>query len=346
MDAFRAAMNRFLAAEERLSATADARSDAARSRLYAALGGGFVADVLLAGALSVFFTRGIASRLRAVTENTLRVERHEPLAPVLAPGDEIASLDARLHEMANAIDVAQTGLEEANHELASFSYSISHDLRAPVRAVDGYARMLEEDYGDRLSGDGPRFLSTIRSEARRMGRLIDDLLAFSKLSRTESQEAEVDMTMLAREVVEQARREGTPATNTLIDDLPPARCDPAMMRQVFINFLSNAVKFSALAAKPLVEVGGERRGEENVYWVRDNGVGFDMRYSAKLFGVFQRLHRFDEFEGTGVGLAIVKRVITRHGGRVWAESSPGAGASFFFTLPSSPAAHDLREVKS
>jgi light-regulated signal transduction histidine kinase (bacteriophytochrome) len=147
-------------------------------------------------------------------------------------------------------------------------------------------------------------------------------------------------------VAELVRREGTPGTDPLIDDLPPARCDPAMMRQVFINFLSNAVKFSAHAEKPVVEVGGERRGGEKVYWVRDNGVGFDMRYAAKLFGVFQRLHRFDEFEGTGVGLAIAKRVITRHGGRVWAESSPGAGASFFFTLPRSPAAHDLKEVQS
>ena len=347
MDAFRAAMQRFLTIEEQLSVTADARSDAARSRLYAALVGGLVVDVLLAGTLSVYFMRGIAARLATVTENTLRVERHEPLAPVLAPGDEISALDARLHEMAETIDVAQTGLEEANSELAAFSYSISHDLRAPVRAVDGYAQMLEEDYGDRLSGDGTRFLSTIRSEARRMGRLIDDLLAFSKLSRAESQEAEIDMTVLAREVVEQVRRERPElTTEILVDDLPPARCDRAMLRQVLINFISNAVKFSVHAEKPAVEIGGERRENENAYWVRDNGVGFDMRYAAKLFGVFQRLHRFDEFEGTGVGLAIAKRVVTRHGGRVWAESSPGAGATFFFTLPGSTAAHDRTEVKS
>jgi signal transduction histidine kinase len=338
MDAFRAAMQNFLAEEERQSRAAAARSDAAQFRLYAALTGGFIADVLLAGMLSIFFTRSIAARLSAVNENTLRVERHEPLAPTLQPGDEIAALDARLHEMASSIDAAQRGMEEANRELAAFSYSISHDLRAPVRAVDGYARMLQEDYGERLTGDGTRFVNTIRSEARRMGRLIDDLLAFAKLGRADAQEAEIDMTGLAKEVVEQLRREQPEtAAEFHVGELLPAHGDRAMLRQVFINFLSNAMKFSAHAEKPSVEAGSEQRDGENVYWVRDNGVGFDMRYAAKLFGVFQRLHRFDEFEGTGVGLAIVKRVITRHGGRVWATSTPGAGASFFFTLPSSSA---------
>jgi signal transduction histidine kinase len=343
MDAFRDAMRRFLSAEEKVSKTAVARSDVTQSRLYAALAGGFVVDVLLAVTLSVFFTRGIAARLAAVTENTLRVERHEPLAPVLAPGDEIATLDARLHEMAGTIDATQKGLEEANGELAAFSYSISHDLRAPVRAVDGYARMLEEDYGQHLAGDGTRFLSTIRSEARRMGRLIDDLLAFSKLTRADADRTEIDMTALAGEVVNQVRRERPDTTAAfLIGDLLPVRGDRSMLRQVFINFISNAVKFSSHSETPAVEIGSEQQGTENVYWVRDNGVGFDMRFASKLFGVFQRLHKFDEFEGTGVGLAIVKRVITRHGGRVWADSAPGRGASFFFTLPNSSAGLELQ----
>jgi signal transduction histidine kinase len=347
MDSFRDSMRRFLAAEEELARTADANSNAARTRLYAALALGFVADVFIALGLSVFFTRGIAVRLAAVTENTMRVERHEPLAPVLEPGDEIAALDAQLHEMAEAIDSAQAGLEEANRELAAFSYSISHDLRAPVRAVDGYARMLEEDYGDRLSDEGTRFLTTIRSEARRMGRLIDDLLAFSKLSRAEAQQAEVDVETLVREVVEQERQHRPATTAEIrIGDLPSVRCDRAMLRQVFINLVSNAVKFSAKGKNPVVEIGGQRHDGENLYWVRDNGAGFDMRYSDKLFGVFQRLHRFDEFEGTGVGLAIVKRIVTRHAGRVWAESSPGAGATFYFTLPNSPPTQNSGEVQS
>lgn len=341
MDSFRGAMQRFLAEEEQLAAIAEGRSERTQTMLYAALLGGFIVDVLLAGTLSVFFTRSITARLGVVTENTVRVERQEPLAPVLEAGDEIALLDARLHEMAETIDAAQERLEEANGELAAFSYSISHDLRSPVRAVDGYARMLEEDYGNLLDGEGTRFLTTIRSEARRMGRLIDDLLAFAKLTRTDALETEIDMGALAREVAEQIRREQPNSTAEFnIADLLPARGDRPMLRQVFINFISNAVKFSSHAEKPAVEISSERRETENVYWVRDNGVGFDMRFAAKLFGVFQRLHKFDEFEGTGVGLAIAKRVITRHGGRVWAESSPGQGASFFFTLPNSSAAHD------
>jgi signal transduction histidine kinase len=334
VDAFRAAMQKFLVTEEQLASAADRRSTAAQLRLYVALSGGLVFDVLLAITLSIFFTRSIAARLSIVTENTMRVERQEPLAPVLAPGDEIAALDARLHQMAATIETARTALIEANSELAAFSYSISHDLRAPVRAVDGYGRMLEEDYGDRLDGEGKRFLLTIRAEARRMGRLIDDLLAFSKLTRTDAADAPVDMASLAREVVEQVHRDAVKtAAEFRIGDLPVSRGDRPMLRQVLTNFVSNAVKFSGHAEHPLIEIGGERRNGENVYWVRDNGVGFDMRYAGKLFGVFQRLHRSDEFEGTGVGLAIAQRVVVRHGGRVWAESSPGAGASFFFTLP-------------
>ena len=337
MDAFRSAMQNFLTAEERLASTADERSRATQLWLYLALSGGLAVDVLLAVTLGLFFTRSIAARLGVVTENTLRVERQEQLAPALPPGDEIATLDARLHEMAATIDKARTALEEANGELAAFSYSISHDLRAPVRAVDGYGRMLQEDYGDRLDDDGTRFLMTIRAEARRMGRLIDDLLAFSKLTRTETTETAVDMEALAREVVEQIRRDSMEtAAEFRIGELPAARGDRAMLRQVFTNFISNAVKFSGRSERPVVDIGGERRNGENFYWVRDNGVGFDMRYAGKLFGVFQRLHRSDEFEGTGVGLAIVQRVVVRHGGRVWAESSPGAGASFFFTLPARP----------
>jgi signal transduction histidine kinase len=334
VDAFRADMQRFLTAEERLASAADRHSRASQMWLYLALAGGLAVDVLLAVTLGLFFTRSIAARLGVVTENTLRVERQEPLAPVLPPGDEIAALDARLHEMAATIDKSRAALEEANSELAAFSYSISHDLRAPIRAVDGFGRMLEEDYGDRLEGDGKRFLLTIRAEARRMGRLIDDLLAFSKLTRTEVTDTDVDMRSLASEVVEQLRRDTVEtAAEFRIGELPVSRGDRPMLRQVFTNFVSNAVKFSGRAERPLVEIGGERRNGENVYWVRDNGVGFDMRYAGKLFGVFQRLHRSDEFEGTGVGLAIVQRVVVRHGGRVWAESSPGAGASFFFTLP-------------
>jgi signal transduction histidine kinase len=335
VDAFRAATTELIAARNREAAIAAARSERTRTSMYGAMVVGLAADAILAAMLSVFFSRSITRRLARVTENTRRVERGEPLAPVLDESDEIGELDARLHEMAETIDTSQKGLAAANEELSAFSYSVSHDLRAPIRAIDGYARMLQEDYVERLDDDGTRFLSTIRSEANRMGRLIDDLLAFSKLTRVEVAHTAVDVGALVDEVIEQLRRRGAETTVFHVGDIPPALGDRAMLQQVIVNLISNAVKFSRGSTPPVVEIGARSSERENVYWVRDNGVGFDMRYAGKLFGVFQRLHKFDDFEGTGVGLAIVQRVVARHGGRVWAESSPGAGATFFFTLPAS-----------
>jgi PAS domain S-box-containing protein len=240
---------------------------------------------------------------------------------------EIAELNASL-ERRVAERTAQ--LEGVNKELESFSYSVSHDLRAPLRAVDGYALMLEEDFAARLDDEGRRLLGVVRKEARRMGQLIDDLLEFSRMGRQPPAKRPVDMAALAREVVEELRGE-RPAAG--IDALPGASADPAMLRQVWANLIGNAYKYSAKRGDARIEVGGRAEGAENLYWVRDNGAGFDMKYAAKLFGVFQRLHRADEFAGTGVGLAIVQRVVSRHGGRVWAEARPGEGACFYFTLP-------------
>jgi signal transduction histidine kinase len=222
-------------------------------------------------------------------------------------------------------------LEAVNKELASFSYSVSHDLRAPLRAVDGYARMLEEDYAARLDAEGRRLLTVIRDSAGRMGDLIDDLLDFSRLGRQPMTKQQVDVAALAREVVDELR--GGHKAAPEVGDLPPAPGDRALLKQVWLNLIGNAFKYSAKRDAPRIEIGGRVEGEENVYWVHDNGAGFDMRYAAKLFGVFQRLHSQDEFAGTGVGLAIVQRVVTRHGGRVWAEGTPGEGACFFFSLP-------------
>jgi len=222
-------------------------------------------------------------------------------------------------------------LETANTELESFSYSVSHDLRAPLRAVDGYARMIEEDYAARLDDEGRRLLSVVRLSSQRMGRLIDDLLAFSRLGRQEPSKQLVDMAELATEVVNELR-DGSSASVQLAE-LPRARADRALMRQVWFNLVGNALKYSAKRDDARIEIGGRREPGQNLYWIRDNGVGFDMRYVGKLFGVFQRLHRSDEFDGTGVGLAIVQRVVARHGGRVWAEGKPGDGACFHFSLP-------------
>jgi PAS domain S-box-containing protein len=225
-------------------------------------------------------------------------------------------------------------LETANHELEAFSYSVSHDLRAPLRAVDGYARMLQEDYLDKLESEGKRFLETIRAEAARMGTLIDDLLAFSRIGRQPLSLAPISMKMLFSEVFNELRRAVPDRKIDLtLHDLPPAHADRTAIGQVIVNLLSNAIKFTSGRPVATIVVGFEIRERETVYSIRDNGAGFDDRYADKLFAVFQRLHKSEEFEGTGVGLAIVQRVVKRHGGEVWAEGTVGEGASFYFTLP-------------
>ncbi len=226
-------------------------------------------------------------------------------------------------------------LEAAVKELESFSYSVAHDLRAPLRAVIGYATAVIEDYGKTLDAEGVGFLNTIRDSAREMGQLIDDLLAFSRIGRQQLVLAEVNVADMARSVFEEAAK-AVPERKLMLEmvgELPRARGDRAMVRQVLTNLLSNAVKFTRGREPARIEVGNFSRGRENVYFVRDNGAGFDMKYVDKLFGVFQRLHGADEFEGTGIGLSIVRRVVHRHGGRVWAEGETGRGATFYFTLP-------------
>lgn len=221
-------------------------------------------------------------------------------------------------------------LEASNKELESFSYSVSHDLRAPLRAVDGYAQMLEEDFGGRLDEEGRRLLGVVRASSRQMAQLIDDLLMLSRMGRKDISRESVDMTALAQNVVADFGSEGATIE---IGSLPPAQADRISMRQVWLNLIGNAIKYSAKSDRPRIEIGGSREAGENIYWVRDNGVGFDMKYYDKLFGVFQRLHDAGEFPGTGVGLAIVARLVSRHGGRVWAEGTIGKGASFRFALP-------------
>jgi signal transduction histidine kinase len=222
-------------------------------------------------------------------------------------------------------------LEATNKELESFSYSVSHDLRAPLRAVDGYARMLEEDYRESLDAEGQRLLRVVREASIRMGRLIDDLLAFSKLGRQEPAKQPIDMNAMVAEVITEIKGDSKATLEAAA--LPPAQADRAMMKQVWANLIGNALKYSGKTQGARIQIGARAEQGENVYWVRDNGVGFDMRYAQKLFGVFQRLHRAEEFAGTGVGLAIVQRVVARHGGRVWAEGRPGEGACFYFSLP-------------
>lgn len=225
-------------------------------------------------------------------------------------------------------------LDAVNKELDSFSYSVSHDLRTPLRAIDGFSRILEQEYGSGLDGEGRRIIGVIRDGAGRMSQLIDDMLAFSRVGRQGLKITDVDMDSIARESYEELRpsTDGRDVRLELLP-MPSAKGDPAMLRQVFFNLFSNSIKFTRPKASAHIKAGGWAEAAENVYYVKDDGVGFDMNYSGKMFGVFQRLHSQEEFEGTGVGLALVARIVVRHGGRVWAEGKVGEGASLYFSLP-------------
>ena len=238
-------------------------------------------------------------------------------------------------ELEALVKIRTERLEEANRELEAFTYSVSHDLRAPLRAVEGLSRVLEEDYGEVLDQGGKDLLVEVGKNARRMKDLINDLLEFSRLGKKAVRCSEIDMEGLAREVFyELTTGEQRRGVEFVVEELPRARGDPALVRQVLHNLISNAIKFSSTREIARIRVGFVPGGRgEKVYYVRDNGIGFEMKHAPRLFGLFQRLHSVEEYEGTGVGLSIVERIVRRHGGRVWAEGSPGRGAVFYFALP-------------
>lgn len=232
-------------------------------------------------------------------------------------------------------------LEAANKELEAFSYSVSHDLRAPLRAIDGFSRILMEDYESSLGEEGKRICGIISRETERMGMLIDDLLALSRLTRKEMNFTDVDMRAMANSVFEELTAgQGGREIEFISGAMPSVEGDAGLMRQVWINLLANAIKFTSRRKRAVIEAGSAQADDEVVFFVRDNGAGFDMEYVGKLFGVFQRLHGEEEFEGTGVGLAIVQRVVHRHGGRVWAEGRVDEGATFYFAIPRKGGYHE------
>lgn len=316
-----------------------------------------LASLVVALVISSLLQRTITNRLlslvnitQEVTETgnySMRVPKEE--------NDEIGMLSGAFNEMLNQIEktkkdldetnmaleervIARTGqLESANKELESFSYSVSHDLRAPVRAISGFTRIVKEDYGASIDEEGNRLLDTIIRNAKKMGQLIDDLLAFSHLGRQDLIKRPTSMMDMVNSVCEDLKVNNYlgGSVDIRIHDLPSVYCDSVTFKQVWTNLISNAVKYSKLKEKPVVEIGAEDKGHEIIYYVRDNGDGFDMKYVNKLFGVFQRLHTDGKFEGTGVGLAIVHRIITKHNGRVWAEGKVGEGATFYFALSKS-----------
>jgi len=264
---------------------------------------------------------GERTLLMAVLEDISARRRHE---------DEIRALN---EDLERRVSERTAELEAATKELEGFSYSVSHDLRAPLRAIDGLSRILLDDYAPDLPAEAQRYLDVVRANAQRMGRLVDDLLAFSRLRNAQLNRQLLDLGAAAREVVTELERDVTGREiRFAVGDLPPAFGDHALLRQVFFNLIGNAVKFTRPRSVAEIEVGARDADGDCAYFVRDNGVGFDMEYAGKMFGVFQRLHRDDEFEGTGVGLAIVQNIVARHGGRVWAEATVDRGATIFFTL--------------
>ncbi len=225
-------------------------------------------------------------------------------------------------------------LEAAYKELETYSYSVSHDLRTPLLGINGLSRILIERYSNHLDAKGQQFLSIMHSSTQKMLQLIDDLLTFSGSEHQQMEPSDIDMEELAKGVFEELKSI-IPEQTLLLDikTLPPAHGDQSMIRQVFVNLLSNAIKFTRPKGAGVIEIGCMVKENQNIYYVKDNGVGFDMQYAGRLFEVFQRHHTVDEFEGTGVGLAVVQRIIHRHGGKVWAEGEIDKGATFYFTLP-------------
>ena len=287
---------------------------------------------------------GMAAGFALVITAMLVYRNHELRRAYAAVDRKVAERTKELEEMEADLEVNLERLEAANRALEGFSYSVSHDLRVPLRAIDGFTSMLAENYGDRLDNEGKRLIGVVIKSVRKMGKLIDDLLDFSRVRRNEMSVARIDMGNLAKSVFEEliSGDERKPP-EFIVNPMPQAMADPALIRQVLANLIGNAIKFTAGVERPRIEMGAEDVSRGASYYVKDNGAGFEMKYVHKLFGVFQRLHTETEFQGSGIGLAIVQRIVEYHGGRVWAEGDIGRGATFYFTLPKAPLTEGVSE---
>jgi signal transduction histidine kinase len=309
-------------------------------------GGLFLAiALLLAFGFGRNFVQSVAS-LTAMAQALGRGDRLPPkrfalrelqmiAAQMIVAAESLQRHNAERANLLATLTASKEHLEGANRELDTFAFSVSHDLRSPLRAIDGFSQVLQEDYAEKLDTEAQRLIQIIRDGVGKMARLIEDILAFSRAARREMATSVIDMT----ELVQATLRDLAPAmTGRTIEvnvaPLPQMRGDREMMQRVWVNLLDNAIKFTARTANARIEVGSYAEAEATVYFVKDNGAGFDMASVDKLFGVFQRLHEPEDFPGTGAGLAIVKRIVNRHGGRVWAEGKVGEGATFYFALPS------------
>ena len=334
------------AMERRQSALASAQSlQSFRTRRLFFVG--FLVGSMLCAAGGVIaalvLVNGVSRRAQAIARNADRLAHGLPSEPLPVGEDEIGLVDARLREAGRLLQGRETEvrertrqLEVANRELEAFSYSVSHDLRAPLRAIAGFSEALEQDYGSRLDADGRELLQRVQAAAQRMGSLIDDLLNLSRLTRVDLRREPVDLGHSAQQILaDLAHRTGRQVDACVPNDLI-AHADPDLVQIALDNLIDNAWKYTGRAAAPRIEIGFTPNGHERIFHVRDNGVGFDMAYAGKLFGAFQRLHADRDFEGTGIGLAIVQRIVHRHGGRIWAEGTPDAGATFYFTLEPAP----------
>lgn len=269
-------------------------------------------------------------------EFSLKTQTGE-LKKMLASSD-VVEVDNALCYLVAMIDITerkkqQDSIIQLNKELEAFSYSVSHDLRAPLRAVTGYAQMLDEDYGDVLDSEGKRLLHTISDNAEKMGHLIDNLLTFSRLGRKELLKRVTNMSELVNNAIAEINKSTNHNAKIVVKELNNINSDPELMTQAIINLIENAIKYSSKKMSPIIEISSYKDEDNIVFCITDNGAGFDMLYYDKLFGVFQRLHALEEFDGTGVGLAIVQRIITKHGGKVWATGKVNEGAKFYFSIP-------------